>query len=310
MSDWQVLAWQGFEVEVPAEWELSKANRDKKDGHITAHDEEGRPRLAIQWKVPKREVDLEKTLSDYEKRVGKQYKGDVTINDEAGLVSKRKLGKKQLKTYIVESEEETSYGALWYCQECGKAVQAQIIAYPGEHYRPVAERVLASVKDHSNDGWARFATYGIDFHIPAEYDLSEAKLLSAMLSFKFDYKEEKLAIHRWGLASMMLERGDVPSLVWGTLVLKQKEYTAPVDPLELEFHGHPAYMWVGHPSGLLAKGKAKLFTSLRLSKSRVYVVFAWHCPQSNRIFAIEGTLQGDHRGQPRAVAETIICHED
>jgi len=309
-EEWHCLAWQGVEAEVPADWELSRANRDAKEGQLAAHDEDGVPRFALQWKVPKKEVDLERTFEDYEKRVRKRLKGTLSVQDDAHLVSKRKLGKKQLRTFIIEGSEEISYGALWYCKECGKAVLAQVFAKPGENLRPVAERVLGSIKDHPDDEWLHFATYGLDFYVPGEFELAEAKLLSAQVTFRFEHKEEKLTLVRWGLAKMMLARGDLPSLVYTTFLKKRKDFTTPLDPIELELHGHTALMWVGQPAGFLARSRDKVLNKLKLKHSKVYVVLAWECPQTNRIFAIEGVLEQERRGLVRATADTVLCHQE
>lgn len=221
----QLIGWQGTTITVPAEWNFVQFGGDHTVGHFSLTDDDG-PRLELRWEKPERSVDIEKSVTDFVERIGrdiKKQKQPFEALSGVHLLSKSRKRKAQLASFGWKSEGAATlgqgYGVAWQCEKCGRVVVSQIIGRGGEKpgkLQALASEVFASLECHGSGGWETWSVFGLRVEIPEEFRLAKSRLLTGRIEFdwvrgegrgplSFFSRDERLSLSRHALANVLMQ---------------------------------------------------------------------------------------------------------
>ncbi|MFP3903323.1 MAG: hypothetical protein ACLFWB_03665 [Armatimonadota bacterium] len=327
-SKWHRIGWQGIEMTVPADWDIAAVSgKGSTKGYLRVEDSE-LPRVEMKWAYEDGFVDLEKMVDDYLKKLKKGEKGgpEIEINEDAQVVSKRKMQKKSLRCFEWFNPESDlrGHGAAWFCSDCRHAVITQVTAKEDEDGEAIAERIISSIQDHGSGEWVRWATWSFDAQTPTGFEMTASKLMAGhiQLTFKRDAaaedarsimlqniaKPEELTLGRWAPANVVLK--DMTLREWAEEEMGTGLKRAKPEIEETEIRGHQG----------LAVTAQRLWAHQKLFRTIcrfAEVPFAdrirgriWHCPESNSLHLVQMLIDRTSEHLPDEVVERFICHHE
>ncbi len=300
-----LIGWHGISVRVPEDWTLGAMGGDRKAGYLRV-DDERMPRLQVKWSRGR--IDLERKREEYAKRltVGKRKRPTgLEVSTDRQVISHRSKPKKEMLTFAWRGRQ-CGVGLLWNCEVCERALIAQISWLAEEDYEEPAREVLRSLDDHAVEGWEMWGFDGLAFLAPEKYELLSWKRMTRYLELQLAQGAVKLKVARWGMVPLVLHGRRVKE--WYEEDNRRRRDVA-WEAEEAEIKGH---------EGLVVRGeKRRLAGSLRSQVARVvkrpsvaeFGARVWHCPESNRLYLVEGVYSKD-REILQGVTESIICHEE
>ncbi|MFA0750678.1 MAG: hypothetical protein SLRJCFUN_001081 [Candidatus Fervidibacter sp.] len=142
----QFIGWMGLTFFVPENWDLVHAKGNRFDGYLR-FEEDGVLRCEIQWTlVSAGRVVLDEQVEHYLKSLEQMLrkKGNpVTIRKNIHIVSRRQV-KRNVRDFMWESNT-IGYGMMWFCEDCRKALVAQVVGYEHEPVKEWAREVFLSL---------------------------------------------------------------------------------------------------------------------------------------------------------------------
>jgi len=287
---------------VPADWTLGAIGGDRKAGYVRL-DDSHMPRLEVKWS--QQQVDLDRALSKYLARVTKRgRRRGVRVEENVRVISRRSKPKKKLRGFSWRGPEQ-AVGVIWRCAECGRTVIAQVISPPGEQIEPLAREVLTSLEDHAREGKITWALYGLAFEAPEEFRLERQKLMAGYLELALATGRRRLRVCRWGLADVALAERDLQH--WYEVEqVRRRDVVWECEPAVVK--EHEGLVVEGHRRRLAHRARRAMERLLRLRIASDFDGRVWHCPQSNRIYAVESVHHEDPQTMLQVV-ESVACHE-
>jgi hypothetical protein len=300
-----LIGWQGISARVPVDWTLTAVGGERKSGYLRV-DYEQTPRLQVKWS--RRHIDLEKKRDEYVKRltVGKRRKPTgLEVSTDLKVISKRSKPKKELVTFAWRGQH-CGMGVLWNCEVCGRAIIAQVTWPLAEEGRERAQGVLESLEDHSVGGWDSWGVDGLAFLAPEDFELGGWKRMTRYLEIRLARKEETLKVARWGLVPLVLGERSIAQWYRDSFE-RRRDVRWEGEGREIKGHeGLWAWGERRRMAGALRAGLARMVGRSPVVKFEARV---WHCPESNRLYLVEG-LYGDAGEALHGAAESILCHEE
>lgn len=292
----QIVGWQGVSLRVPPDWSVTGFQGDAKEGYLRV-DSPGSVIAEIRWAQARKPVNVRKRLDDYLNMVERQAK-------------KRKIA---FTGRIKPSEDwegalEFNYradrkvrGFIRQCPQCRRVVIAQVSGSKDDAVVNVAQQVLASVQDHSEDGWWTWALLGLVVRLPAQFALVKSQVMSGYLQLQFRCGHMEANIERWGLADVTLKKWTLEE--WALQTVGWRRLRAQTENGEVKGHRALVLTGVRRSPGVWLRRKVERFLLRRPEEVRGIV---WHCEQANRIYSvrIERTT-GELLWQ---VVERMQCH--
>lgn len=307
-SKWWMVAWQGLTFVVPEDWNIGAIGGEGKSGYLRL-DGSDMPRLEVKWaEAGSGAVDVPQLVDKYLKDLQKGKKGrEVEVQRDVKLVNKRQMkGKKALECFTWTAETR-GFGAAWFCPDCRRTVILQVM---GEHSEPVqalAERIISSMKDHPDDGWATWATYGFICQTPAEFVLAGQRMMAGLIELDVSRERDQLHVARWGMAGIALKNKSLED--WGKKELSKRLKKFATEYRGESFRGHECICIEGRTT--LPQEKLQSFVQHCMGKpfaDRVKA-YLWHCETSNKIYYVEGVLDREELELVNGLRERIPCHE-
>ncbi|NIM05860.1 MAG: hypothetical protein GTO55_06380 [Armatimonadetes bacterium] len=320
-SGWIRFGWQGISGLVPPEWNIGAIGGDHKQGYLRLDDTDY-PRLEVKWN--QQQIDLSRVLEKYLRsmKAPKKFGGGilgkgrraVEVDRKVKIISHRAKPSKEILGFSWQQAQGLKgAGVVWTCQVCRRTLFGQVRAYGAEDAVALAKRIFSSLEDHGEAGRLLWALYGLEFRIPEKYLLIGQSLMAGYLELRFQNRQRKLRVSRWGLAANLLAQGNLSD--WFK--------TAGVSP-KSGFHWQAHDTIIKEHPGLKILGRsqrplARLGKSLRaLSRSALKrsgggpaesdgAGRVWHCSQSNRIYLVE-SLHEPEAEVLAEVIESINCH--
>ncbi len=300
-----IIGWQGISARVPADWTLAAVGGDRKTGYLRV-DYERMPRLQVKW--ARRRIDLERKRDEYVKRltVGRRRRPTgLEVSTDVRVVSKRSKPKKELVSFAWRGAH-CGMGVLWNCEVCGRTVIAQVGWPLEEEGRETAQAILESLDDHGVGGWD---TWGVDelvFLAPDKYELEGWRRMTRYLEIRLARNDEKLKVARWGLVPLVLQGRSVAEWYEHTN-LRRREVEWKAEKAAIK--EHEAVLVIGEKRRVAGKLRTQAARALRRSPVIKFEARAWHCPESNRLYLVEGLYGGAGEAVQGAV-DSILCHEE
>ena len=198
------FGWQGIELALPADWELSAYDGDSRSGYARL-DDGIQVRLHVQWNRERRPVDsLEPALEHYRKGLARKLNHQVEFNalapDFLPATESRRVA-----AYSWTGKHSV-VGVASFCPECHRVTFAEVFARGGKDEAKLARDILATLTDHGTNNETLWSVYGFAFRMPAPYTLGHPVLLPGRLQFPFQADSRRwIRVERWTLASPSLE---------------------------------------------------------------------------------------------------------
>ncbi len=308
--DYQLVGWLGLTVRVPSHWDLVLAKGNRFDG-LLRFDEESFTRCHIQWTlVSAGKVALDEQLERYLELFARQLKKKgtpVRIRRDVGLVTRKDVHR-NVRTFAWE-DSTIGYGMLWFCDQCRRALLAQVYGFPHENVRSIAKRIFLSLSDHPAGEWEHWSVYGATFDVPAGWDLTESQIAAGKLRLHFRKGPWSFSMERWGPASALLTDSDMESFILRALSEEtRRQFTLYCRPDAVK--GHSALRLVG--SHKFAKRPLALLWR-QLTSGQPFPRFIgvlWVCPVSNRVYLVSGSVSPSDEQAVERVIESVICHDE
>lgn len=333
-----VIGWQGVRFVLPPDWSISGFSMDRDNGYLRV-DAPGNIEMTVQvrWSKPTKIGTRQITLFSLAMTQLQRYFLKETTPESLGRTLEETLkrlfneSEKQAKKAKVKftgtSEQETregtnservaigfewsgvgrGIGKIWKCTHCGRIVVAQVVGRTKDRSRinEVARQLLATIHDHSEDGFDLWALYDLQVALPEDYRLLEQKLLSGYLHLKFARRSERVLVDRWGLANMTLKKFTLEDWFQNNALmsLKHLEKTDVDSP-----NGHSLLQFSGRLSLLQwLRSFQETLTRFHRMPSR-YVGCIWQCEQTNRIFAVQTITHKNSENLLNEIVSRSHCH--
>lgn len=277
------------------------------------------PRLEVKWWTPARSVDLKQILDNYLKELQKKSKKNrapVEFRTDVRLVSRRQLRKAELIGFTW-SGHQAAWGVGWRCEDCGRVVVAQVLGAPDENVRPLAEKVVSSMTDHSPDGWDVWGVYGFIFEIPDDFALEKQRLLTGHLEFRFTRGktktfgpagEEFITASRWAMANVLLKEEGMDHWLDSTFPSRHKGIA--IERKQSPVKEHEGAILAGKTIAIPQKMKANMIRLVKRKSPPKLSANVWHCTTSNKLFAVECNVTPGDEYLLEDVTDSVVCHEE
>ncbi len=309
----RTLAWQGFEIRTPEDWELTGYSGSAEEGYFRADDGDALG-IEMKWSTPKgrasASVDLEARRNAYLSSLRKAARRRRVAFDEAQLPAPRGMERTDRSVLGFSwSADRRALGALWRCGTCGRVAMAQVVGEVSgrKGFAGTAQAVLATVACHgSNTGFRRWSLYGLSVDIPAEYNLQAAQLMNVYLRLAFERGTARLSVEQWSAADAA--RGTRYLDQWLSNNSRGELAKARTVSEEVRAQGHPAVRMVGGLAvGLPMLDAVREVSALRAPATRYHGV-GWECSESNTVHLVQ-SLRAPRVADPvPAVVESLRCH--
>jgi len=316
------LGWQGWGLEHPADWELTRVRGSRRESYLALDDGE-RIRLEMSWKPVRRKLPLEKLVEKQVKAVELAARGrklDVRIRRRQGI---RRLAGFQYECFTwqtgvpkrgVPKPDEVGLGSpesrlgapdvgscelVARCRDCGRVILLRVV---GDKDRPPMEearRVFASLTCYSGKEFERWGTFGLDVKVPAGFELEGSSLRTGMCELVFSDRRTELHVMRVSLGRAILERQKM--VAWYESVASQL-----LKPFVVTWSERPFRFHIGHAGVGEVRTRYRLMSVFR--STRKLSVRLFYCEPMDKIFVVAADGSGDVDKVVETALEGLVCH--
>jgi len=334
--DSKTLAFGGFSVSIPKDWELSGIRLENEETVLTVQDLKS-GRLEVRWrdagwKKAKEEArrtgkPLNKTLMEPEEVSQKFH--ETMKKKNKGLEIDENTTKTKVDSHkaIVSSwsdENGTGYDAIWYCGVSDRYYYLRYVNSEGE--KNIFEDILNSISCHSSLPYTKWQYLDLNLELPRDYSLLTQKAVVGSIIAVFRGRwgtqtkkrgvvsyfrppplppPRRLIVGRWNLIKLgKIEQGkwfrkESESLM-GKYVGKGK---LEFKQAAITINGHPGFFSLYSVGGGILR-----------HPSAYYAAYAWTCEESNSLYILINPLEPgtDWKKQitsPLEPPNYVQCHE-
>lgn len=322
-----VLGWQGFTAVLPENWNPAKFGGNRLNGDLRVDDEDG-PRLELRWEANKGHVNVEKSVTDFLKRLekdAKKRKQPFEIVEDVRLVSRGRKGKDQITSFAWRGGGEKlaghGYGVAWSCPDCGRVTFGHLLGRA--HEKPakierLATEIFGSLECHGRGGWETWSAFDLKLDVPEEFALGRAQMLLNKIELEWIRPKtaglkglgqvaERIAVRRFPIANVVLENESLEN--WANRTIRFGHKTLKLSaPEPTEVHGHAGMEMTGRPRDWRIWLGAMTFDWLKRRKTSPAVVQVWHCPVSNRLWVLETQVSNANAHVAADTLDSLECH--
>jgi hypothetical protein len=305
-------------LHVPADWNLVGFGGEEKAGSFRL--DSGDPddklhSLELRWATTKGGQtikDLETRIAPLLKKAARSAKktGTRAETDTHPIEDKRHDDRDAILAFSWRDAGLAAQGRIWHCETCGRVMVAQIYGVLDSRGRAMANEILAGIECHSHEiGWRKWALYGLDTEVPADFGLAGQQLMNVylQLSLQLGQSTDLLMVEQWNLANVQLKGMYLDE--WFEHKCGGLAHSAKLDKREAQAQRHPALLITGRRSGLgywLSEGVKQL---ARLKRPAVhYASVLWECPETNRAYLIQSFSRRQRQELVNEIASRTICH--
>jgi hypothetical protein len=278
------IAWNGIRFVVPAAWEPGRIG----PRHLVIESEAG-PAMEIKWGPVK---------GRFSQRVHLRRLSKLTLARGAALREwvppqdwQPALSRFECAGFAWEAGSEAAVGAILHCPACRTASLIQFFQPPGRSGAAgEAVAVLASLRDHRDDGRVAWTVYDILALLPSGFVLARHRFEAGRFFLEFRAGRRTIGLFRWAPAAVLLKDRDLSCFAETVAGLDGMEFRATA------VAGEPAVEGRERAEGCVRR----LAACLGLRPVRTARI--WHVPARNRILGI--VVEGRFAIDP-AVMETV-----
>jgi hypothetical protein len=275
----QMIAWQGWTLRVPEDWNPVKVEGDADRGLLLLADLE-RPRLGLRWRKLSERVDGERWAQQ-------------SLKEEVGLLAseeaKELLPDAAWKGGRLYIEPEPPGRDVWAGVSATSGRGIQVVYHAKTRDRRLAAEILPTLHDAKADAPRSWAIFDLACQTPAGWALQWYRFHAGDVALAFTRGRSNVTVRQIGPASLALARQ--PLEEW----MKQQDKAAaklyrPVskpEPSDLTLRGTPL-------SGLTAKmaKRKRLFWAIG---TRPQVRLGVHDTDRNRLLIVQGDDEANVR---------------
>lgn len=315
----KLSGWQGITVECPDAWNLVSYGGDNHSGNMRLDNSgaDGTNLLGVEvrWTQTKKAltaVNIEDRVQQYLDSIAKDAKRRrVKFDGKTKLVgddaSEERIGTRGFDWRT----DRKGVGQIWYCNECGRVVIAQVVTNNLKVTPDSAHVVLNSIRCHPlPDGWTRWSLYDLSSEVPSEYSLKRQPQLMniyVQLGFGAGHSTDTVVLEQWGVANIQLRGAYLDQ--WFDKKCAASLRHLKLDRIEDDANGHPALMVSGRRGGLVYWLGEGLQSLVRLQKPAVhFAACLWECPVRNKIFLVQCNGRTKRSELVRQIVERTTCH--
>ncbi|PQV64254.1 hypothetical protein B1R32_106100 [Abditibacterium utsteinense] len=338
------LGWQGYTTEVPADWNPGKFSGTRERGDLRVDDENG-VRFELRWENAAKTPDVEKSVANFLGTLEKDAKKSKTVFqvvEGTHVVSRSKKRKEQVTSFgwIGEAKGAAScgFGAAWHCPICGRVTFAHIVGQPNEKSAKIerlASEILGPLECHGEGGWDSWSLFDITIEIPTEFELGRAQILLNKIEMEWirprpsglygwGRRAERLKLWRFPAATALLADANLEDWTNWNLLQKHKQLNwkptfipktaanKDENPQKIKdtekVNGHEALLYRGVLKDPRQQLPVWIFDKLLRRTTPKPQLWAWDCPVSNRIWALETETSVFNAHVAREVLDSVQCH--
>ena len=292
----QIVGWHGVSLRVPPDWSVTGFQGDAKEGYLRI-DSPGSLVAEVRWAQASKAVDVRRRLDDYLNRVERQAKkrkvtftGRIKPSDDwKGALEFNYRADRKVRGFIRQ------------CPQCRRVVIAQVSGDKDDPVVNVANELLDTLQDHSEDGWWTWALLGLVVKLPEHFALVKSQVMSGYLLLQFRRRYTEVSVERWGLADVTLKRWRLEE--WALQATEWKRMRT--QHMSAEIGGHSAVQLVGwhRAPTVWLRRKVERLVLRRPEDIRGAV---WHCEPSNRIYSVR--VERGTEELLRQIVDSVQCH--
>jgi hypothetical protein len=268
-SRWKSVAWSGVRFAIPADWTPGRIG----ESHLLLESEAG-PVMEIKWGPVRGRFSSRRQLRRIARQVGRS--GAVFQERPLSAEWRKALGSVEASGFEWNGRGQGAIGVLLFCSVCRTASLIQFFHRDGAaNIHEQAAGVLASFRDHREDGRSAWALYDICAILPAHFRRESHRFEAGRFVLEFRGRSGRLTLYRWAPAAVLLKGGDLRAFAEAATGSRGVEF----QPLAVGgYAGVEGFD--PRPTGLAGCFKA----FLRMATFRG--VRVWHVERRNRILGI------------------------
>jgi len=201
-TGWKDVAWNGIRFTAPCTWEISRIGAD-----YLMLEEGSVPRLELKWK----RVGGKFSHAEQLRRLCRGYPKKSVFRVREGPLPERwreALASYQATGFAWQGNAMGGQGAILYCAECARVTLIQFYQKFSGEAEETSLNLLGSLRDHRNDGQVLWCAFDIRATVPKLFRLDAHRFDAGCYRLDFEARGQKLTLHRWGPASLLLgDRG-------------------------------------------------------------------------------------------------------
>jgi len=288
---WKEFAWNGIRFLAPAAWQVGRIGAR----HLMLEEESG-PVLEVKWGRVKggfsHQAHLRRLGVLHGRELGKSVK-----HCPLPIAWEKALGKYEATGFSWRGETIRGMGVLLYCPTCQNATLIQFYQKGVNQQKKIPERLLASFRDHRQDNEVIWSLFDIRATIPEKFRLVRHRFEAGEFELAFASEGQKITLHRWGPASILL--GDHNLVEFARTVLSHHQG----EPYPVTVVGDKTVEWSVKPS----RTRWVPWWSWIRAKSSFQWVRLWHVEGKNRILGVRA--EGKKGVDPRFLERICAGYE-
>jgi hypothetical protein len=272
----QIVGWQGVSLQVPPDWSVTGFQGDAKEGYLRV-DSPGSLIAEVRWAQAKKKVDVRKRLDNYLNLVERQAKkrkvpftGRIRSSEQwPGALEFHYRADRKVRGFIRQ------------CPHCHRVVIAQVSGDRDDAVVNVANQLLSTLQDHSEDGWWTWALLGLVVRLPERFWLVKSQVMSGYLMLQFRHRYTEVVVERWGLADVTLKKWTLEE--WSLRATEWRRFKAQHEQGRVGEHPAICLNGLRRAPTVWLRRKVERFMLRRPEQIQGVV---WHCEPSNRIYSV------------------------
>ena len=219
---YQLLAWQGWQLRVPDDWNPVKVDGDADQGQLLLADLE-RPRLGLRWRRLSKRVDAEKwTRQSVKEEVGELAASEARPLDIPGSENGAPAGKSAERAWqanLLYAEPQPPGRDVWAGVSTATGRGLQVVFHVKKRDRQFADEILPALQDTPADAQRPWAIFDLNCQSPPGWAVQWYRFYAGDLALSFANGRGRVMIRQVGPAGLALSRQ--PLETW----LKQQDKT-------------------------------------------------------------------------------------
>jgi hypothetical protein len=291
-------------VEAPEGWELGAVEGRERKGYCRLDDGE-MTRLEIRWQQGLPDGPASLITDRYLKALTGKNKDELRVRRDTHFVE---IPGADVETFAWHADVDVT-GLAMRCPACGRSTLLRVLNRRSESFRPVAQRVLGSFRDHA-EGAVPWSVLGFRFDVPPDYRLESHSLRTGRSEFEFRFRGGAARAVRVGLAEIVLRNQGLADWLKADPAAQMEKSSTPLT--ETTVRGHAALQAEDRLSN-----RWQAFFARRIARDSFRTAFAtppsvrlraWCCPASNALFLARWFGPSARLPEFDRFADSFACH--
>lgn len=232
-----VLAWQGWSLTVPADWNVVKLEGNRDKGFVLLADLTS-ARLGLRWDGVSSKVDAKSLIRHAMlNEVGELATKEARPHEAPRLAA----GKSKENHALICEESEPPGRDVWIGYSAASKRLIQLSYHASARDRVLANEVIPTLEDQEDAQAQRWSVFDLSCETPSEFSLASHQMNAGDLRLSFTAsKRREISIRQIGPAKLALSRQPLEKWLQTQLSSRQKLYRAK-DPEKttVELRGQP-----------------------------------------------------------------------